>query len=189
MTKAIDKQAMALQERIRDNMHGHRHNEGLGVVVSRTRQALAEERIEIITDYKGKHADMVADLRVELLAFPVGSDTLKARKQSWKRSFSKAFSKVYPELELSFTQDQPLVKPATPTIGKTWQEKVTEVMEENGASEKLIAATLRTMQKEIEAEQARIEKAKADNDNRLKLENAARVEALRAELAELEKVS
>lgn len=190
MAKATTKtEAMALQERIRSNMFSYVSVENKALIIGKDRKALAEERVAIVLDYAGKHSDMMADLRVELVAFPTGSDELKARKQSWKRSFSKAFHKVYSDLELTFTADRPMVKPAEVVVSKSWQEKLTDLMTEHGASDTLITATIATMEKEIASERARIDKAKADNDTRLKRETAAKVDELKKELARLEKTA
>jgi len=180
---------LAMAERIRRNMLNHVDVENKALMVNDNRKALAEERVEIILDYGSDTAALIADLRVELKAFPTGSDELKARKQSWKRSMSKAFSKVHEGLVLEFNGDNPKIKPAEIVVGKSWDEKVREVLEDNGASEQLITATIKTMEKERAVEAKRIAEVRATHAADMKDKKARTVAELRARLAELEKVA
>lgn len=184
MAKAITKEQLAVwQEVMVVDMRDHCRVENAGLQVNDNRRALAERRQAFITEVGDNYAEFLAVLAAILTAW-TGT---KGQKQSFKRSYAKAFHAVHDSKSLQFKGDQPIIAPYESPAEKDWSEVVADTMAEHGASQQLISATIRTMEKERAAESERRaelqEKIRAD----LRNEKARTVAELKARQAELEK--
>lgn len=184
MAKAITKEQLAIwQENLVIDMRDHCRVENAGLQVNDNRRQLAERRQAFITEVGTNFNEFVAVLAAILTAW-TGT---KGQKQSFKRSYAKAFHAVHEDKALQFKGDQPIIAAYEAPVEKSWDEVVSDTMMEHGASQTLVAATIRTMEKERKAEEVRRaelqEKIRAD----LRNEKARSVEELKAKQAELEK--
>jgi len=176
-----------LAQALTDNMLTTIKVENNAFTVSSDRKALNNERARIVTGYGDDFSALVTDLGESLAAFPVGSDVLKARKQTWKRSFATAFKKVHDGLELSFTEDTPVVGNRTVKAQPTNEEKVTAVLAAIGLNGDDTKTILSIVNKALAEKAVRIERKKSEAMAILAEEKGQTIAALKAKLAELEK--
>lgn len=182
MTKAI----ISYLDIMVQNALQHISTENNGLLVGSNRTALAEERRELIAEHypESNWEQLCFDL-TDLFATFTGT---KGQKQSLSRSWSKQFNNCFPDMSLSTKKYHVKIVPFEAPIALTFEQKLTELCDGVGITDKSIASMIRCAAKDIKETAERAERATILRRDNIIVETAKSIAQKRTELAELERV-
>ena len=168
-----------------DNFYSTCEVEGKTAEIKNRRKKLHEERIKLLESYKTP-GELIFSLRETLTALPTGEEW-KAKKQTWKRSVSRAFAKIekYEGFALTFKGNIPKIQQKVQKEEPTELDKVRDLLT-GMLGEVTVDEVISLIEKKVKEREEKIVPLREASEKKLRTEKARKVRELKAQLKALQ---